>query len=257
MKWVLWFILLVTEAWYPHWLTKARVRLYHQWSHGLRLAGVGQGVPSWLLGALLPTLTVGVVQIGLSHLALGWLINFLLLALLLDVHSAVTTFRQGLNRLSIDPEDHPQRLLLLARLWARVLASGFSASFWFFMLPGAMGLVLVRTTHWLADEDSPHKYLTRLREVIDWIPAHLLALTLAMVGNFEEALLAWRSQSGQTQSMVAAVALGALGVSANHDLEDTTDSARHNELGLGAEALLGRALFIWGLAAALLTAIRP
>lgn len=109
-------------------------------------------------------------------------------------------------------------VLLLAmhqRLFAPVL--------WYVLLPGCLGpllYLLVRLTHeaWTRP-DAPPPYAAaaqRLLRWADWLPARATALALAVVGNFEDAIYAWRQQAGnwtlEEEGAILASASGALGV---------------------------------------------
>jgi cobalamin biosynthesis protein CobD/CbiB len=86
-------------------------------------------------------------------------------------------------------------------------------------------------------------------EWFDWLPQRLTALTFAVVGDFEDALLCWRTQAGVAAgSSILAVAAGAGACG----VRLTLGSA---ELGLGelpdadslesTEAMLWRAALLW------------
>ena len=62
---------------------------------------------------------------------------------------------------------------------------------------------------------------------IDWIPARLTAVAFAVVGNFEDAVYAWRNFAGRWPDEAAGIILaaggGAMGVRLGTPLESATD----------------------------------
>jgi adenosylcobinamide-phosphate synthase len=103
-------------------------------------------------------------------------------------------------------------------------------------------------------------FARRAFEVLDWVPARLTATGFAIVGDFEDAVYAWRSQANtwinSSVGTVMASGAGAMGVRLGNPLrlEDGTYEERP-ELGLGEEpdvpyldstvGLIWRALVLW------------
>jgi len=99
----------------------------------------------------------------------------------------------------------------------------FAPVFWYVVLPGCVGpllYLLVSQTHraWTRP-DAPPPYseaAQRLLRWVDWLPARATALALAVVGNFEDAVYAWRQQAAnwtvQEEGAILASASGALGL---------------------------------------------
>ena len=102
----------------------------------------------------------------------------------------------------------------------------FGVFFWF-MIPfiGPSGAVLYRVASYLAmawaeNRDAPYenfgKFASRVFFWIDWIPARLTAVCFAVVGNFEDAVYAWRNFANRWENENLGVLLsaggGALGV---------------------------------------------
>jgi cobalamin biosynthesis protein CobD/CbiB len=80
----------------------------------------------------------------------------------------------------------------------------FGPLFWFLVLPGPLGLILYplalrAARSWAhvveGDERDFGWFAARAFQVIDWIPQRATAFAFAVVGNFEDALYCWRSQS--------------------------------------------------------------
>ncbi len=127
----------------------------------------------------------------------------------------------------------------------------FGVAFWFVVL-GPAGAVLYRLAHILYQKwgvlDSQEfgrfgAFAASAFEWLDWIPARLLALSFAVVGNFEDAIYCWREQaanwSQRLQGMVLAAGAGALGVRLGEPLEHPGRVEVRPELGVGAAAEAG------------------
>ena len=165
----------------------------------------------------------------------------------------------------------------------------FAVLFWFVLLPGPAGAVLYRAAALLAqewqgpvpgEEPSPPvlarsefgRPATTLLAMLDWIPVRLTALSFAVVGDFEDAVACWRTQSsrwagpygGQAIGILLASGGGALGVQLGGQLPTLVgDPDLRPDLGTGepvepdvlpsAVALVWRALVLWLLLILLLT----
>jgi adenosylcobinamide-phosphate synthase len=119
----------------------------------------------------------------------------------------------------------------------------FSVLFWFILF-GPFGAVTYALTVPLAERwrgDSDFRIMIgQIKDLLDWLPTRLLAFSFAIVGNFEEAMLAWRSHDGESApdnaEIVRAAGFGALGLN-----DDSPDP----EYISGAAALLKRAALVW------------
>lgn len=99
----------------------------------------------------------------------------------------------------------------------------FAPVCWYVLLPGCLGPLLylvVCVTHeaWTRP-DAPPPYAEaaqRLMRWADWLPARATAIAIAVVGNFEDAVYAWRQQAANwtvmEEGVILASASGALGV---------------------------------------------
>lgn len=157
----------------------------------------------------------------------------------------------------------------------------FAVLFWFTVLPGPIGAVLYRTTVRLAQEWAPLERgedvapparereafgtpVRRLLDALDWIPARLTAIAFAAVGDFEDAVVSWRTQAaawareegGRAMGIVLASGAGALGVVLGGPLPTHAGEPDWRpELGTGdavepdvlpsAVGLVWRALVLW------------
>jgi adenosylcobinamide-phosphate synthase len=131
------------------------------------------------------------------------------------------------------------RAMLSAHRWV------FGVLFWFCLLsPAGLGLAgaaLYRCTefaarHWQNKVDPQQPASPALLaaaqmvwRVIDWLPVRATALTLAIVGNFEDAIAAWRrrgtndsggSADQDNDAILLAAAAGALGIHLDKGLGD-------------------------------------
>jgi cobalamin biosynthesis protein CobD/CbiB len=165
----------------------------------------------------------------------------------------------------------------------------FATLFWFTVLPGPAGAVLYRAAALLADEwqgeaagvditpiararEEFGRPARRLLWLLDWIPVRLTALSFAIVGDFEDAVLCWRTQArgwaaqegGVHAGIVLASGAGALGVVLGGPIPVLGGEPDFRpELGLGDPAdadllpsaigLGWRALILWLLLILLLT----
>src|SRR4051812_13112767 len=101
----------------------------------------------------------------------------------------------------------------------------FGVFFWFLMPFGPAGAVLYRVAEYLsrAWNEPDHmkneafgRFAARAFYWIDWIPARLTAVAFAVVGNFEDAIYAWRNfaerWSDETAGIILSAGGGAMGV---------------------------------------------
>ncbi len=158
----------------------------------------------------------------------------------------------------------------------------FGVFFWFLMPVGPACAVMYRVAEYLArawnepdhmkDEAFGH-FAARAFYWIDWVPARLTAVAFAIVGNFEDAIYAWRNFASRWQDeatgIILAAGSGALGVrlgtpwqSATHlrptgtvDMIDMESGITADDTPLGEEptakalqsavGLVWRALLLW------------
>jgi cobalamin biosynthesis protein CobD/CbiB len=98
----------------------------------------------------------------------------------------------------------------------------FGPLFWYILIPGAIGPVLYRVAEMLARrwrrDGEPYGDFARFAyRALDWLPLRLTATGFAVVGNFEDAVFAWRgavaSGTGDDQrALLLATGGGALGL---------------------------------------------
>src|SRR5580698_7753325 len=214
-------------------------------AQGVDAGKTKHGVLAWL-GVVLPwTLLTGVVYYVLFRInfALAFIWNVAVVYFTLgfrqfshyftDIHVAlnnddVPRAREVLQEWTgLDTLDMPVSEIVRHTLIHAVVASHrhvFGVFFWFLVPVGPAGAVLYRIAEHLArswvqpaDERTPafSTFAQQAFFFIDWIPARLTALGFAIVGNFEDAIYAWRNHSRQwpdpNEGVLLAAGSGALG----------------------------------------------
>lgn len=142
----------------------------------------------------------------------------------------------------------------------------------FVLLPGPCGAVLYRVAAFLADQwgrrtdddsGSFGKFSQQAFAFIDWLPLRVTATGFAIVGNFEDAIYCWRTQTdkwpasdlGSGIAIVLASGAGALGVRLGRPRVEADGISDRAEMETGDEAdvdfmqsavgLVWRALLLW------------
>ncbi len=248
-----------------------------------------QGVIAWCLAVLAPVVLVAVIYgfiFSLSPL-LGWLFNAGLLYLTLGFRQ----FSHYYNEidLALRMDDLPRARQLLGE-WRGRSADGlgsqdiarlaietglvsahrhvFAIILCFVLLPGPSGAVLYRMAavikaRWQAGVSEERNdfptFSARVFSIIDWLPARATAAAFAIVGDFEDALYCWRTQSARWPDRNAGIVLaggaGALGVQLGLPLAEGAEAGEGVALGLGEPAgidflqsavgLVWRATVLW------------
>ncbi|MGO4154394.1 CobD/CbiB family protein [Cupriavidus sp. YAF13] len=201
---------------------------------------------AWFTVVLPLTLTAMVVHYLLASisvaLTLAW--NVLLLYLTLgfrqfshfftDIHEALN--RDDLPRArallhqwtGLETIEMPVTEIVRHTLEAAIVAVHrhvFGVFFWFLVPIGPGGVVLYRIAEYLArhwnipsTDRSPAlgRFAARAFYLLDWIPSRLTSVGFAIVGNFEDAVYAWRNHARKWNDAVNGILLasggGALGV---------------------------------------------
>lgn len=133
----------------------------------------------------------------------------------------------------------------------------FGVFFWFLMPFGPAGAIMYRVAEYLArawtNPDSPEteafgKFAAKMFYWIDWIPVRLTAIAFAVVGNFEDAIYAWRNFAGRWQDESIGIILsaggGAMGLRLGTSGEMATNVSTMevpimDPIGMETETLLG------------------
>ncbi len=203
-------------------------------------AGRGAGLWAWML-AVLP-LSLAVLALSLLP-RVGWVVELLVLYLAIGLRSLAEHAQAVVQALRLGDLSLARERVgyIVSRQTAEldetgvarattesVLENGsdavFAALFWFVLL-GGFGVVLYRLANTL---DAMWGYrnerflhfgwaAARIDDVLNYLPARLVALTYALCGNTRLALRCWREQAPQWDSPnagpVMAAGAGALGVS--------------------------------------------
>jgi adenosylcobinamide-phosphate synthase len=125
----------------------------------------------------------------------------------------------------------------------------FGVVFLFMLLPGPSGAVLYRLARFLDEEWGRRRdvefgdfgrFAKTAFEVIDWLPARLTAASFSVVGDFEDAIFCWRTQSmlwrERTSGILLAAGAGALGVRLGMPVHESGEIVERPEMGVGEEA---------------------
>jgi len=112
----------------------------------------------------------------------------------------------------------------------------FGVFFWFLMPLGPAGAVMYRVAEYLArawndssrvSSETFGQFSARAFYIIDWIPVRLTAIAFAIVGNFEDAIYAWRNFAGNWKDEAIGIILssggGAMGFRLGTPSENATD----------------------------------
>ncbi|MEX3612169.1 MAG: CobD/CbiB family protein [Burkholderia sp.] len=214
-------------------------------AHGFDAGKKKHGVLAWLVVVVPWVLAVALVYYLLFKLsfAFAFVWNVVVVCFTLgfrqfshyftDIHLAlndddVPRAREVLAEWTgLDTVDMPVGEIVRHTLIYAVVASHrhvFGVFFWFVLPFGPAGAVLYRITEYLSrswslpTDDRTEAFLNfaqRAFFVIDWIPSRLTALGFAIVGNFEDAIYAWRNHTRQwpdsNDGVLLASGSGALG----------------------------------------------
>lgn len=245
------------------------------------------GVIAWCFAVLMPVLLVAAAY-GLlvaAHPLLGLLLNVGVLYLTMGFRQFSHHFTEIQLALRLGDLDRARQLLAewqgrttyklgsddIARLAIEeaLIASHrhvFAVLLWFVLLPGPCGAVLYRFSvivrdRWRQDNvaDEFPVFSRQVFGIIDWLPLRVTAGAFAVVGDFEDAVYCWRTQSAQWPDrdlgIVLAAGAGALGVQLGRPDVDGGELSDLGELGLGdpadvefmqsAVGLVWRAAVLW------------
>lgn len=128
----------------------------------------------------------------------------------------------------------------------------FGVFFWFLLPLGPACAVMYRLAEYLARawNETPHavndvfgNFAARTFYWIDWIPARLTAIAFAIVGNFEDAIYAWRNFASRWQDESVGIILsagsGAMGVRLGNAAQLAADSVLEDALSLETTGIEG------------------
>ena len=128
----------------------------------------------------------------------------------------------------------------------------FGVFFWFLMPLGPACAVLYRVTEYLARawNEPDHmrneafgNFAARAFYWVDWLPARMTAVAFAIVGNFEDAIYAWRNFASRWQDEAVGIILsagrGAMGVRLGNAGQTSVDSGPADAVALDAGGIEG------------------
>lgn len=262
-------VLLVLIVWPGNVAGLRQFGWYHRWLGVLDFAEGGGRVA---LALILPVVVCAVI----AHFLQGWLLALAALAFSVLIlfytfgsrelesdleavlHDAdpATRLATAQNLRSV-PDGAPRAFTAPELVEAAVMASlrrRFGVLFWFFLLgpAGALGYRLAWVTTETGDPRTRHA-ARRFACALDWIPAHLMVLAMALVSNFDAISGTWRAWHGQPghsmgnldPDFLAAVARS--GVDADIEAGDGATTDTHDPLVELADArrLMLRVLIVW------------
>ncbi len=249
-----------------------RLRDFSWWRAWLGKLGSASAPAALALGVGVPVLVCALLQVALHSILFG------LTALMFAV--AVLYYCWGPRDLERDVEavvkapDSTQRLAasqalrcvgqteelpfvaeaLVVATFASALKRWFGVLFWFVLL-GPCGALLYRLTQLLGgmpgQTESP--LAQRAAAILDWAPAHLMALALALASNFDAVFTTWRDYHRAHPQGYASLDLGFLDIIARASVDadvaagDEHANDAHSPLGAldDAMVLVRRVLVVW------------
>jgi len=252
------------RAWVRRWPGVADVDRRHAW-------------PLILLPALL-VVACALVQLGLDRILFG-LPGFAFAVVVLfwcwgprDLDADMDAVlkapdgerrRAAVQALRPDPAIAPlpfEAPAMVEASFASALSRWFGVLFWFVLLgpAGALGYRLVQLVARhasIAEELDPaeRRQLDTVARVLDWVPAHLVALTLALVSEFDAVIRTWRAWHAEHPGGWFSLDLGFLGALARAGVDADVEGGDgyasetgHPLLELAdARAVLRRILVAW------------
>lgn len=221
---------------------------------GLTLAATLVWYALWQISAVLAfVFNVGVLYLVLAHGRESRLFDDIVMALSVgDVERARVLVGEWRGR------DHAQASageiarLTIEQGLVTAHRNVFGVIFWFVLLPGPGGAVMYRVARHLAEAWGERRdesfgrfgeFARRAFGVIDWVPVRMTALAFSVIGNFEDAIYCWRSQSmlwaNKASGILVASGAGALGVRLGLPIHESGGIVDRPEMGVGGKADVG------------------
>ena len=279
---------LVLEQWRPIGELKAVQASLGAWGNWLEQSFNGgerrHGMVAWLV-AVLPAVLLAVVVHALLrevHWILAFLFNIAALYLTLGFRQFSHHFTQvqlavkagDIDRARAELEQwrgasgvvRSREEVIRLSIEQALLASHrhvFGVLFWFVLLPGPSGAILYRLAAYLAGRWQPlgafGAFAQKAFHALEWPAVRFTAAAFAVVGDFEDAVYCWRTQSRSwadpDAGVVLAAGAGAMGVRLGMPVHEVEGVRARPELGVGEPAdgpfldstvgLVWRALVVW------------
>jgi len=188
-------------------------------------------------------LVVGLLYIWFLHIWYGFLGFLFAVLMLLYSFDAFGVQEEGLgDELS---REHPVEKEMVGLL-VQANRNIFAVLFWFALL-GPLGAVLYRVNYLLTkanDDDAVAEAAQKFRQVLDWIPVRLIALSYALVTQFLPVLKCWAKHviSGLSHNEEV---LSECGITALESIGHTTTESDADEYRQETMHIIDRALIIW------------
>jgi adenosylcobinamide-phosphate synthase len=230
----------------------------------------GSGRLSWVLMVLALTGAVALLHAALAELhgllAFGLTLGVLYLTMgvrhqshyFTDIHVALrlgdlARARALLSEWRGEPcEDADESAVVRLAIEQALVAAHrnvYGVIFWFLLLPGPAGAVFYRVSSYLEETWGARaggefgEFGQAARQFfawIDWLPVRITAFSFSVVGNFEDALLCWRTQASQWRHASSGILLssggGALGVRLGLPRQEAGRPVDRPEMGCGDDA---------------------
>lgn len=226
-------------------LPLAVLLIVHSWS----MEALG-GTPEWILSFIILLLTLGPKD--LEHQVTDFI----------DARDHGSTERA--NRIASEimerkaEETEPELSIRVSEAIVEQANNRLLAVLFWFSILGPLGAVLYRLTS-LAEkfsrDDSERENINQqafhLLHILNWVPARLIAATYALVGNFDNTLLAWRHWSEDHRNQYESDARGLLVLTGSAALGHTPEETMPEQaadlppLVEDALSLVLRSLAIW------------
>lgn len=207
----------------------ARLRDFSWWRAWLDKLGTPSAATALALGIGVPVLVCAFVQYALHSILFGLVaVAFAVIVLYLcwgprDLERDVETIDKApdsTQRLAaaqaLRPDGQMDALpfeaeALVAAAFGAALKRWFGVLFWFVLL-GPAGALLYRLTQMLSciPELAERPIAQRAAAILDWAPAHLMALALALASNFDAVFTTWRDYHHAHPQGYASLDLGFL-----------------------------------------------
>lgn len=242
------------------------------------------GMIAWIAAIFPVTLVIVAVYFLLSQMAVvfGWLWCILILYLTMgfrqfshpfnevayslskeDIGSARTELSKWTAQDASQMSSAEVACVAIEEGTEEALRYVFAPIFWFMIFApvlGPAGIIIYRMNTLLYQKWSNRPnliafgdFVTKIQYYLDWLPARLMAISFAIVGDFEDAIYCWRTQAAKwpdrIQGVLLAAAGGALGVCLGSVITQDHQVKVRPEIGLGepasSEALQRAVGLIW------------